>query len=117
MQKLHNYLTISLTVFLLLCIVYTSHIKNQRDKIQHNLALSERQLNDLAEINKNLSNSIDVLEKQAEQSRHYIYNLEQKNKQTQKKTNQLIQQFKRLKNENKVINNWANQSLPSGMYK
>lgn len=117
MQKLLSYTTACLIITLLLCIVYLSHIKNQRDKIQHNLNLAEQQINNLVDINKNLSGSIDLLEQQAQQNRRYIYSLEQKRKQTQKQTDQLIQQFKRLKNENKTVNNWANQSLPTSLHK
>lgn len=117
MQKLLSYTTTFLIIALLLCIVYLSHIKNQRDKIQHNLTLAEQQINNLVDINKNLSGSIDLLEQQAQQNRRYIYSLEQKRKQTQKQTDQLMQQFKRLKNENKTVNNWANQSLPTSLHK
>lgn len=115
MQKLLSYSTAALIIILLICIVYLSHIKNQRDKIQSSLTLAEQQINNLVDINKKLSGSIDLLEKQAQQNRHYIYSLEQKRKQTQKQTDQLMQQFKRLKNENKTVNNWANQSLPNGV--
>lgn len=116
MQKLLNYPIIGLIIILLLLIIYTSMIKNQRDKIRSELSQAEQQLNQLVHVNKNLNGAIDLLEKQAQQNRHYINDLEQKRLATQQQANQLTQQFKRQQHENKTIYNWANQPVPDGLY-
>ena len=116
MQKLLNYPIIGLIIILLLLIIHTSTVKNQRDKIRGELNQAEQQINQLLHINKNLNGTIDLLEKQAQQNRHNINDLEQKRLATQQQANQLTQQFKRQQHEDKTIYNWANQPIPDGLY-
>lgn len=91
-------------------------IKNQRDRIKSELCQAEQKNEQLAQINKNLSGAIDLLEKQAQQNRDYINDLEEKRIATQQQANQLTQQFKRQQHEDRTIYNWANQPLPDGLY-
>lgn len=116
MQKLLNYPIIGLIIILLLLIIYTSMIKNQRDKIRSELSQAEQQIDQLVQINTNLNGTIDLLEKQAQQNRQYINDLEQKRLVTQQQANQILQQFKRQQHEDKTIYNWANQPIPDGLY-
>ncbi|UYZ82777.1 hypothetical protein MTZ49_09140 [Entomomonas sp. E2T0] len=116
MQKLLNYPIIGLIIILLLLIIYTSIIKNQRDKIRNELNQAEQQIDQLVQVNKNLNGAIDLLEKQAQQNRNYINDLEQKRLATQQQAKQLTQQFKRQQHEDKTIYNWANQPIPDSLY-
>lgn len=116
MRKILNYPLIGLIILLLLIIIYTSMLKNQRDQIKNELCQAEQKIQQLVQTNKNLSGAIDLLEKQAQQNRDYITDLETKRMATQQQTKQLTQQFKRQQHEDRTIYNWANQPLPDGLY-
>lgn len=116
MQKLLNYPVIGLVIFIVLIIIYLSMVQDQKDKIATELEQSQQQITRLLEANKNLSQSIDLLEQQAKEHRAYVTELESKQKATQQQANSLIQQFKRQQRDDKTINDWSSQPLPDGLY-
>lgn len=116
MEKILNYPSIGLGILLILCIIYTLFVSNQRDNALDSLDRANSHINQLQQANINLKGSIDLLEQQAQQSRVYITELEAKRTETEKEATKLVQEFKVKKHENQTINNWASQPLPNGLY-
>lgn len=116
MEKILNYPTIGLGILLVLCVVYISLITNQRDNALDKLDKANNHITQLQQANINLAGSIDLLEKQAQQNRVYITELEAKRTETEKHATKLVQEFKTKKHENQTISNWAGQPIPDGLY-
>lgn len=116
MDNLMKYLSIGLASLLVILVIYCLYLRNGRDNAVNNLNSANSEINRILQVNNNLSSSIELLESQAKQNRHYINDLEQKRLATQQQANQLTQQFRRQQHENQTISTWANQSLPNGLY-
>lgn len=116
MQTITKYASIALVSLLFIAIIYISRLSNQRDNALGDLDRANSRITQLQQVNINLKGSIDLLEKQAQQNRDYMTDLETKRTETEKQANKLAQDFKVKKHENKNINTWANQPLPTGLY-
>lgn len=116
MNKTMSYTTIGLIISLLLVVIYSSFISNQRDFAINKLELANQQINQLITANASLKNTIQLLEKQDQQNRLYISQLNEKQHLSETQANQAQAHFKRAKNDNQIINDWANQPLPNGLY-
>lgn len=116
MKTIDKYLVLGLVLMLLLTVIYSLFIRNQRDHAINKLDIANGQINGLIKTNLDLKGSIDLLERQDQQNRVYITTLEAKRAETEKQASKLSHDFKVKRHENQTINDWANQPLPSGLY-
>ena len=116
METITKYSFIAFLVLLLISAFYILLVSNQRDEALERLDRANSHITQLQQSNINLKGSIHLLEKQAQQNRDYITDLESKRTNTEQEANKLAQEFKTKKNENQTINKWASQPLPNGLY-
>ncbi len=116
MQKILNYPIIGLIIILVLMVVYISFITKQRDQAIDGFNRANQQIAQLIKINRDQAGAVDLLNKQLALNDAYIEGLEQRRKNTEQVLAPTESKFKKAKNENPSINDWANQPLPMGLY-
>ncbi|AZS50408.1 hypothetical protein DM558_06295 [Entomomonas moraniae] len=116
MDTITKYASIGLGAICALLIIYCLLLRNDRDEALNKIDSLNGQLNTAITANLNLKGSIDLLEKQAEQNRSYITQLEEQRTITSKKAMEELEKFKNAKKTNPPVNNWADIKLPNGLY-
>lgn len=116
MESLTKYLSIGLGAIAVTLLIYCLLLRNDRDEALNKIDSLNGQLNTVIAANLNLKGSIDLLEKQAEQNRSYITQLEDQKAVTTKKAMEELEKFKNAKKTNQTVNSWADVRLPNGLY-
>lgn len=116
MDTITKYASIGLSAICTLLIIYCLLLRNDRDNALNEIDNLNGQLYTVIKTNINLKGSIDLLEKQAEQNRGYIIQLEDQKSVTTKKAMEELEKFKNAKKTNPPVNNWADSKLPTGLY-
>ncbi|AZS50658.1 hypothetical protein DM558_07640 [Entomomonas moraniae] len=116
MDTITKYASIGLGAICALLIIYCLLLRNDRDNALNEIDNLNGQLYTVIKTNLNLKGSIDLLEKQAEQNRSYITQLEEQRTITSKKAMEELERFKNAKKTNPPVNSWADSKLPNGLY-
>lgn len=116
MDTITKYASIGLGAICTLLIIYCLLLRNDRDNALSKIDSLNSQLYTVIKTNINLKGSIDLLEKQAEQNRAYINQLEEQRTITSKKAMEELERFKNAKRTNQPVSDWANTKLPKGIY-
>lgn len=98
MNTITKYASIGLGAICTLLIIYCLLLRNDRDNALNEIDSLNSQLYTVIKTNINLKGSIDLLEKQAEQNRGYIIQLEDQKSVTTKKAMEELERFKNAKN-------------------
>lgn len=116
MDTITKYASIGLGAICTLLLIYCLLLRNDRYEALSKIDSLNGQLNTAITANLNLKGSIDLLEKQAEQNRSYITQLEDQRAVTTKKAMEELEKFKTTKRTNQPVSDWANTKLPKGIY-
>lgn len=115
-DNLSKYLWIVALGLVLLALFYVWNLRNQRDKAIDGFNRANQQIAQLIKVNRDQAGAVDLLNKQLILNDAYIEGLEQRRKNTEQVLTPTETKFKKAKNENPTVNEWANQPLPKGLY-
>lgn len=116
METITKYVSIGLGAIAVILLICCLLLRSDRDEALNKIDRLNGQLNTAITANLNLKGSIDLLEKQAEQSRSYITQLKEQRTITSKRAMEELEKFKNAKRTNPPVNNWADIKLPNGLY-
>lgn len=111
-----KYMLVGLVILAFLFYLYTSYLLNQRDKARSDFIKVNEQMAQLIKVNDEQTGQINSLNKQLALNNAYINSLEQRRTTTKQLFTHAENSFKKATYDNQTINDWAKQSLPSGLY-
>lgn len=111
-----KYTLVGLVILAFLFCLYTTNLQGQRDKARNDFIKVNEQMAQLIKINNEQIGQINSLNKQLALNNAYISSLEQRKAATKLVFNNAENSFKKATYDNQTINDWANQSLPNGLF-
>lgn len=97
-------------------LFYIWCLRHDRDKAVSDFNRANQQVAQLIKINRDQAGEVDFLNRQLTLKDTYINGLELRRNNTEQVLTPIELKFKKAKHENQSVNEWANQSLPRGLY-
>lgn len=116
MDKLKSYSLVVAFGLVMLALFYIWYLRNDREQAINDFNRANQQITQLINVNHSQAGAIDLLNKQLALNDAYIDGLEQRRKNTEQVLVPTESKFKKAKNEDPSINEWANKPLPIGLY-